>query len=62
MRNATYVYFFKLDLNQEAIGNVMASSINEAREKIAVIKQYQLMISIGYLLSNKKRGNHENDL
>jgi hypothetical protein len=39
MRNATYVYFFKLDLNQEAIGNVMASSINEAREKIAVIKQ-----------------------
>ena len=39
MRNATYVYFFKLDLNQEAIGNVIASSINEAREKIAVIKQ-----------------------
>jgi hypothetical protein len=39
MRNAIYVYFFKLDSKQEIIGNVIASTIDEAREKIAIIKQ-----------------------
>ena len=39
MRKATYVYFFKIDTTQEAIGNVTAADINEAREKIALIKQ-----------------------
>ena len=39
MRNVTYVYFFKSDTTQEVIGSVVASNINDAREKISIIKQ-----------------------
>lgn len=36
---ATFVYFFKADKQQEVIGNVMASNKKEALIKISIIKQ-----------------------
>jgi hypothetical protein len=39
MHNMIYVYFFKHDASQEIIGNVKANNLQEAREKIALIKQ-----------------------
>ena len=38
-REATFVYFFKADKQQEVIGNVMASNKKEALIKISIIKQ-----------------------
>jgi hypothetical protein len=39
MHNATYVYFFKTDKTQEIIGSVIAYNIEDAREKLCIIKQ-----------------------
>jgi hypothetical protein len=36
---ATFVYFFKADKQQEVIGNVLASNRKEALLKISIIKQ-----------------------
>lgn len=39
MRNQVYVYFFKQDSSQEIIGSVKADNLDDALEKIAIIKQ-----------------------
>ena len=38
MRNLVYVYFFKQDASQEIIGSVKADNLDDALEKIAIIK------------------------
>ena len=62
MRNVTYVYFFKSDTKQEVIGNVMATDIVDAREKIAIIKQLPTNEIERLFVIKRKRRKHGNDL
>lgn len=62
MRNVTYVYFFKSDTKQEVIGNVMATDIVDAREKIAIIKQLPANEIERLFVIKRKRRKHGNDL
>lgn len=62
MRNVTYVYFFKSDTTQEVIGSVVASNINDAREKISIIKQLPLKEIDQLFVIKQKRRQHGNNL
>lgn len=61
MRNATYVYFFKTDLTQEIIGSIIASNINEAREKLCIIKQLPAADIDRLFVIKQKRRNRANN-
>ena len=61
MRNATYVYFFKTDKTQEIIGSVMAYNIEDAREKICIIKQLPAEEIDRLFVIKQKRKNHANN-
>lgn len=58
MRNMIYVYFFKQSTSQEIIGSVTATGINDAREKIAIIKQLPIdEIDRLFVIKQKRRNN-----
>lgn len=53
-----YVYFFKQDASQEVIGNVKANNLQDAREKIALIKQLPANeIDRLFVIKQKRRNN-----
>jgi hypothetical protein len=58
MRNTTWVYFFKSDSAQEIIGSVTATGIEDAREKIAVIKRLPADEIDRLFVIKPKRRNH----
>lgn len=58
MRNQIYVYFFKQDANQEIIGSVKATDFEDAREKIAIIKQLPVDEIDRLFVIKQKRRNH----
>jgi hypothetical protein len=61
MRNATYVYFFKQDVTEEVIGVVKAINFEEAREKIAIIKQLPIdEIDRLFVIKQTRRNNANN--
>lgn len=62
MRNVIYVYFFKSDTTQEVIGSVIASDINDAREKICIIKQLPLEEIDQLFVIKQKRRQYGNNL
>jgi hypothetical protein len=62
MRNTTWVYFFKSDSTQEVIGSVTATGIEDAREKIAVIKCLPADEIDRLFVIKPKRRNHGNNL
>jgi hypothetical protein len=62
MRNTTWVYFFKSDSAQEIIGSVTATEIEDAREKIAVIKRLPADEIDRLFVIKPKRRNHGNNL
>lgn len=55
----TYIYAYKIDSKQEPIGRVKATSLYEAREQIAKIKQLDVVL-IEELFVIKKEDDHEN--
>jgi len=62
MRNTTWVYFFKSDSTQEIIGSVKATGIEDAREKIALIKRLSADEIDRLFVIKTKRRNHGNNL
>jgi len=58
MRNQVYVYFFKQDVNQEIIGSVKATDFEDAREKIAIIKQLPVDEIDRLFVIKQKRRNY----
>jgi hypothetical protein len=62
MRNATWVYFFKQDASQEIVGSIKATGIEDAREKIAIIKQLPADEIDRLFVIKQKRRNHGNNL
>ena len=62
MRNTTWVYFFKSDSTQEIIGSVKATGIEDAREKIALIKRLSADEIDRLFVIKPKRRNHGNNL
>jgi hypothetical protein len=62
MRNTTWVYFFKIDSAQEIIGSVTATGVEDAREKIAIIKQLPADEIDRLFVIKQKRRNHGNNL
>lgn len=57
-----YVYFFKQDVTQEVIGNVKANSLQEAQEKIAIIKQLSINEIDRLFVIKQKRRNRATNL
>jgi hypothetical protein len=62
MRNITWVYFFKNDSTQEIIGSTKATGIEDAREKIALIKRLSADEIDRLFVIKPKRRNHGNNL
>jgi hypothetical protein len=62
MRNITWVYFFKNDSTQEIIGSTKAAGIEDAREKIALIKRLSADEIDRLFVIKPKRRNHGNNL
>jgi len=54
----TYVYYFKTDSKQEPIGIVTAHTIEEARDKICIIKQLPIR-EIEHLFTVKQKKEHD---
>ena len=58
MSNVIYVYFFKQDASHEVIGNVLANNLDDAREKIAIIKQLPVVeIDRLFVIKQQRRNN-----
>ena len=55
----TYIYSYRSDSLNEIVGRVMATSLYEAREQIALIKQLSID-DIDDLFVIKKDNGHEN--
>jgi hypothetical protein len=62
MRNTTWVYFFKSDSTQDIVGSIKATGIEDAREKIAIIKQLPADEIDRLFVIKQKRRNHGNNL
>ena len=62
MRNTTWVYFFKSDSTQDIVGSIKATGIEDAREKIAIIKQSPADEIDRLFVIKQKRRNHGNNL
>jgi hypothetical protein len=62
MRNTTWVYFFKSDSTQDIVGSVKATGVEDAREKIAIIKQLPADEIDRLFVIKQKRRNHGNNL
>ena len=61
MRNQVYVYFFKQDASQEIIGSVKATGLDDAREKIAIMKRLPAdEIDRLFVIKHKRRNNAVN--
>jgi hypothetical protein len=58
MNNGTWVYFFKGDLTQEIIGSIEATGIEDAREKLAIIKRLPADEIDRLFVIKLKRRNH----
>jgi|LakMenE18May11ns_1017448.scaffolds.fasta_scaffold9956584_5 hypothetical protein len=59
MKQDIYIYYFKNDTKCEALGRVMATSLDEARELISERKALNVNL-ISDLFVIKKLENHEN--
>lgn len=57
----TYTYSYRSDSKHEIIGRVKATSLYEAREQVALIKQLNIA-DIDDLFVIKKEGGHENEV
>jgi len=55
-----YIYYYKTDSTKEPIGRVLATSLDEARQHVASIKQLDVML-VDELFVIKRLDNHEND-
>jgi hypothetical protein len=62
MRNTTWVYFFKSDSTQDIVGSVKATGVEDAREKIAIIKQLPADEIDRLFVIKQKRRTHGNNL
>jgi hypothetical protein len=58
MHNGTWVYFFKGDITQEIIGSIKATGIEDAREKLAIIKRLHADEIDRLFVIKPKRRNH----
>jgi len=58
MNNGTWVYFFKGDSTQEIIGSIEATGIEDAREKLAIIKRLPVDEIDRLFVIKLKRRNH----
>jgi len=58
MHNGTWVYFFKGDITQEIIGSIKATGIEDAREKLAIIKRLHADEIDRLFVIKLKRRNH----
>lgn len=61
MKQDIYIYYFKVDTKCEALGRVMATSLDEARELISERKALDANI-ISELFVIKKLEDHENNI
>ena len=59
MKQDIYIYYFKNDTKCEALGRVIATSVDEARELISERKALNVNL-ISDLFVIKKLENHEN--
>jgi hypothetical protein len=57
----TFVYYYHADSSKEVIGRVQASSMDNAREQIAVIKQLDVNL-IDDLFVIESLDSHENNI
>jgi hypothetical protein len=57
----TFVYYYQADSSKEVIGRVQASSMDIAREQIAVIKQLDINL-IDDLFVIESLDSHENNI
>jgi len=55
-----YIYYYKIDSTKEPIGRVLATSLDEARQQVASIKQLDVKL-VDELFVIKRLDNHEND-
>ena len=58
MNNGTWVYFFKGDSTHEIIGSIEATGIEDAREKLAIIKRLPADEIDRLFVIKLKRRNH----
>lgn len=56
-----FIYYYQADSTKEPIGRVQASSMDEAREQIALIKQLDASL-IDNLFVIKSLDRHENNI
>jgi hypothetical protein len=61
MKQEIYIYYYKSDTKCEAVGRVMATSLDEARELIAEKKALANKL-ISELFVIKKLEDHENNI
>jgi hypothetical protein len=57
----TFIYYYRVDSTKEAIGRVTATSLDTAREQIALIKKLNVDL-IDNLFVIERLNSHENDI
>lgn len=57
----TFIYYYRADSTKEAIGRVMATSLDTARKQIALIKQLDINL-IDDLFVIERLNSHENNI